>query len=61
MPILIPILILILILILQHLGSIAEVSAGIDLADSFRLIDSNKRDRIKELLRSSYSMIRKLP
>jgi len=43
------------------MGSIAEVSACLDLASVFRLISAKEQEEKKEMLRASYCMIRKLP
>jgi len=43
------------------MGSIAEVSACLDLASVFRLISAREQEEKKEQLRASYCMIRKLP
>lgn len=45
----------------MSLGSISETTACLDLASVFSLISNNKQLELKELLRSSYCRIRKLP
>ena len=45
----------------MSMGSIAEVSAGLDLAGVFGLIDQCTRERLKGELLHSYHRIRRLP
>ena len=43
------------------MGSIAEVSAGLDLAKTFHLINPNDQDRLKSYLKAAYVKIKALP
>ena len=43
------------------MGSIAEVSAGLDLAKTFYLINPNDQDRLKSYLKAAYVKIKALP
>ena len=45
----------------MSLGSIAEVSAGLDLASVFGLVSAAEQEELKKALRASYCRIRKLP
>lgn len=45
----------------MSMGSIAEVSSALDLAEIFGLVPKEDQESIKQILRKSYYQIRKLP